>query len=405
MQVEEYHGDKTLSISRWHIVPNGSTTNDDFDASYQTYRNTSYNASSYGPEKALPVPITQDVKPNPLRRLGKKSFWTSKKVWPRITYVVTALVIVIIWVKIMLTFAEQEVKAQQRNRNLGGEKGQRRADFEMYMKGTLKKFDPIERALTVSWGLTYLAQDNSTLLPMGDTLGTNFSFAIYRDVKVVNDDRAIAPDLASVFESYNISTTGRLRIDNVTQPPIAVLGQHPFDSVDTSIDFQQAVEENPWKQPLFGYPFDVWTGSIVFAAVDKDFADISNLSNSWAFGIDGAVLSDSTLNWRITLTSNNTCLFEGEFEGCELHIDFRGKRPDLVRFAAMLAVVVNWLSTFGIFVLTCEAAIMGRLHILTETDILGVCFTALFALPSVRVILPGAPDFGAIIDLIGIIPN
>ncbi|KAG8781424.1 hypothetical protein FRC20_002108 [Serendipita sp. 405] len=71
----------------------------------------------------------------------------------------------------------------------------------------------------------------------------------------------------------------------------------------------------------------------------------------------------------------------------------------------MLAVVVNWLSTFGIFVLTCEAAIMGRLHILTETDILGVCFTALFALPSVRVILPGAPDFGAIIDLIGIIPN
>jgi hypothetical protein len=32
-----------------------------------------------------------------------------------------------------------------------------------------------------------------------------------------------------------------------------------------------------------------------------------------------------------------------------------------------------------------------------ETDILGVCLTALFALPSVRAILPGAPDFGAII--------
>jgi hypothetical protein len=39
------------------------------------------------------------------------------------------------------------------------------------------------------------------------------------------------------------------------------------------------------------------------------------------------------------------------------------------------------------------------------TDLLGINFTALFALPSVRLLLPGAPDFGIIIDLIGIIPN
>ncbi|CAG7855033.1 SubName: Full=Uncharacterized protein {ECO:0000313/EMBL:CCA74385.1} [Serendipita indica DSM 11827] len=48
---------------------------------------------------------------------------------------------------------------------------------------------------------------------------------------------------------------------------------------------------------------------------------------------------------------------------------------------------------------------MRRTYILSDTDILGVCVSALFALPSVRAILPGAPDFGAIIDLIGIIPN
>ena len=39
---------------------------------------------------------------------------------------------------------------------------------------------------------------------------------------------------------------------------------------------------------------------------------------------------------------------------------------------------------------------MRRTYILNETDILGVCISALFALPSVRAILPGAPDFGAI---------
>jgi hypothetical protein len=48
---------------------------------------------------------------------------------------------------------------------------------------------------------------------------------------------------------------------------------------------------------------------------------------------------------------------------------------------------------------------MSRSHILQNSQLLAVCFTALFALPSVRSILPGAPDFGAIIDLIGIIPN
>lgn len=36
---------------------------------------------------------------------------------------------------------------------------------------------------------------------------------------------------------------------------------------------------------------------------------------------------------------------------------------------------------------------------------LGVSFTALFALPTIRSTLPGVPEFGALIDLLGIIPN
>ncbi|KAG8793490.1 hypothetical protein FRC17_008446, partial [Serendipita sp. 399] len=135
------------------------------------------------------------------------------------------------------------------------------------------------------------------------------------------------------------------------------------------------------------------------------WADGINLTNSYAFPLDSAVLSDSTLNWRISLTSNNTCEWGTAFDGCELHIDFTGRRPMLVKFAAVLAVLVNWMSTIGIVLLTCEAVFLRRLHILSETDILGVCFTALFALPSVRAILPGAPEFGAVLDLVGVIPN
>jgi hypothetical protein len=63
-------------------------------------------------------------------------------------------------------------------------------------------------------------------------------------------------------------------------------------------------------------------------------------------------------------------------------------------------LVVNWTSTFFIFVLTCEVLIMRRGFMLSGTDLLGVTFTSLFALPSVRLLLPGAPDFGALSEYV-----
>ncbi|KAG8805197.1 hypothetical protein FRC18_006805, partial [Serendipita sp. 400] len=327
------------------------------------------------------------------------------KAWPRIIYVVVGLVLIIIWIGVMLIFAREEVKAQQRN--LRGDPQSRlyRTANQLVMKGTLKNFDPVARSLTVSWSLTYVDADNKTLRSLGDTEDTSFAVNIYRDVKVVFERRPLTPEANQTIQELGIFPP-MLRIDNATLAPIGVLGLHTWDSLDTSIDFTQAVEDNPWKQPLFGYPFDVWAGSIVFAASDREYADAANLTNTYAFPPDGAVLADSTLNWRIRVQrSNVTCGYGDEFEGCELHLYFTGKRPLLVKFAAILAVIVNWTSTIGIFLLTCEAVIMHRFHILSETDILAVCLTALFALPSVRAILPGAPDFGAILDLIGVIPN
>ena len=53
----------------------------------------------------------------------------------------------------------------------------------------------------------------------------------------------------------------------------------------------------------------------------------------------------------------------------------------------MAVLVVNWLSTIVIFLLTGEALLLRRLHIVDGTDILGVLFAALFALPGVSVLL------------------
>ena len=63
------------------------------------------------------------------------------------------------------------------------------------------------------------------------------------------------------------------------------------------------------------------------------------------------------------------------------------------------------LITLSICILTGEAIILERMYILSGSDILSICLTSLFALPSVRSVLPGAPPFGCLIDMVGILPN
>jgi hypothetical protein len=130
------------------------------------------------------------------------------------------------------------------------------------MQGSLKQFDPDARVLSklmlfvvmptsklfhlaVTWSLVTLDSDNTTLVPMGATINTSFPFNIYRDVKAVPEDRQ------SPFSNNTNNLSNAYRIDNVTVAPIAVLGQHAWDSVDTDIDFAQAVpvSYDPQNQP------------------------------------------------------------------------------------------------------------------------------------------------------------
>ncbi|KAG8844840.1 hypothetical protein FRB91_002277 [Serendipita sp. 411] len=47
---------------------------------------------------------------------------------------------------------------------------------------------------------------------------------------------------------------------------------------------------------------------------------------------------------------------------------------------------------------------MRRSYMLNGTDILSMCFAALFAIPTISSLLSSAPAYGAIIDLVGILP-
>jgi hypothetical protein len=119
------------------------------------------------------------------------------------------------------------------------------------MQGTLKQFDPDARVLSkrmlfdimriselfcsaVSWSLNTIDSDNNTI-PVGSTNDTAVPFNIYRDVKAIPEDRR------SPFSNVTFDPNGDYRIDNITALPIAVLGLHEWDNVDTDIDFAQAV--------------------------------------------------------------------------------------------------------------------------------------------------------------------
>jgi hypothetical protein len=119
------------------------------------------------------------------------------------------------------------------------------------MNGILRQFDPDKRVLSkpmlfviipisepfysaVQWSLFTLDSDNKTLVAMGATNATAYQFNIYRDVKSIPETRQ------SPFPDSTFNPSDWYRIDNVTAVPIAVLGQHDWDGVDTDIYLTQA---------------------------------------------------------------------------------------------------------------------------------------------------------------------
>lgn len=126
---------------------------------------------------------------------------------------------------------------------------------------------------------------------MGSTPETAFPYNVYQDVKAVPEDRN-----STLEPSFDPSQS--FRIDNITLTPNGVLGQHDWDSIDTDIDFTQSIANDAWKQPLFAYPFDEWSGSIVLATTDRLAAQAVGLNNSNIVETLDAFLGDETCEYR-----------------------------------------------------------------------------------------------------------
>ncbi|PVG03820.1 hypothetical protein CPB86DRAFT_869221 [Serendipita vermifera] len=340
----------------------------------------------------------------------------SGSMWPRILYGLVGIALAGIWVGIIASFARNEKDYQERD--VGRDVYEHAQDnprksgkllwlnqderFQIYwfLTGGLQRFDPISRRLNINWALDWKFSYRAGTI--GDEIYKVTDIGIYRDQDLV--------PVNSSYERFSPNSVDEIfdtRVSNVSATPIMILGLNPWESFSTEIDMKQQEIGSPWTQPQLGFPFDRWFGRITFVANAWGYAREANVpSTARGIEIDDAIIQDSLMHWRITLVSKNTCV-KRDSEGtswvwatpnpCRLDLRFTAERTSLVKFATVVSVTVNWISTIFIFIMTCEGVIMQRFQILMAPQLLAVCPTSLFALPSVRAILPGAPDFGALI--------
>ncbi|KAG8798053.1 hypothetical protein FRC16_008124, partial [Serendipita sp. 398] len=266
----------------------------------------------------------------------------------------------------------------------------------LFLVGQLNSFDPFSRNLNLDWTAIQVSQpiDTSDILKTQidiDRREDTVPLAMFRDVLAV-------PDLET-----NITDYQPYRVQNPHVKPVGFLGLTQFDQINTNIGMGQR-STNFWSQPEFGYPFDVFQGKITWVAANNDTITATGRPGTDVQAISGAILTDSLLNMKVRYQVNPTCLYD-DAAGCDLVIQLWVTRTGLVKFCVFVVFGINWFVTIALFSLTGESLLLNRHNILESTDIFAVCFSALFALPSVRSLLPGVPGYGCALDLLGILPN
>jgi len=326
----------------------------------------------------------------------------------RALYVSCLLLLIIIWTVVVITFEDREQKEQWANLNsdLNDKKAQGIfGSFNMVMRGHLRTYESDGNDLTVEWE-AILLDDKNNDIGLGGNTSWMANLAVYRDVHTVPiTNQTIITEYQKFYQGVPDVNVSELVLAEVFQPPpppIGYVGRSTADSVVTDITLNQLSNARPWNQPRWGYPFDRAEGSLILVMCFNDTGAALGHQGIDLVPLTGIEITESILGFNIKANSTSTCSTD---EGCELAIDFVVARPSVVQFVVIVVVIVNWLVTIGIFLLMCESVALKRAHILKGGDIIGICLTALFALPSVRAILPGAPDFGCLVDLVGILPN
>jgi len=84
------------------------------------------------------------------------------------------------------------------------------------------------------------------------------------------------------------------RVKDPNLKPTGFLGISDYDSINTDIGLGQS-SKSIWDQPEFGYPFDVFKGTITFVACDNGTITALNRPGAGVLRMVGAILTDDLL--------------------------------------------------------------------------------------------------------------
>ncbi|KAG9032011.1 hypothetical protein FS842_004183 [Serendipita sp. 407] len=245
----------------------------------------------------------------------------------------------------------------------------------LFLVGQLNSFDPVTRNLNIDWTAIRVEKPSNQmdllsgkldLLSMQidiDRRNDTVPLAMFRDVLAVPDT------------DMNITDYQPFRLQNPFVKPVGFLGLNQYEQVNTDIGLGQRAQ-NVWRQPDFGYPFDMYQGKITWVAANNKTITATGRPGTDVQPISGAILTDSLLNMKVRAEVFASCLYLDQ-PGCELIIQIWVTRTGLVKFCVFVVFAIHWFVTIARFLLTGESLLLSRHNILESTDIFAVCFSAL----------------------------
>ncbi|KAJ6459827.1 hypothetical protein DFH09DRAFT_1230870 [Mycena vulgaris] len=144
------------------------------------------------------------------------------------------------------------------------------------------------------------------------------------------------------------------------------------------------------------YPFDWYRIEFLIAALSPETLETVPMAGASIFNP-----ASGMSQWRL---STNYTYLDLPGQAAKLAVFVTIQRHVVVKISAFLILLLNWLVALALLYMTV-LSVFGRRKLPGGMDSVALPFAGLFALPSVRAVMPGNPPFGCLIDFIGILPN
>ncbi|KZV88881.1 hypothetical protein EXIGLDRAFT_772256 [Exidia glandulosa HHB12029] len=245
----------------------------------------------------------------------------------------------------------------------------------LFLYGGIRKWDMTEKTLSTRW-LPYVCGEKPTdCFPVA----TDVSFFINDDALGIDGFNASASILDLQAAQAGLKHSGWeqfIELDIATEPRSGELNLNGLETDSL-------------------YPFDWYRVQVLVAATSADL-------NSTYPVIGANVFNKVQAQWIASTEYSYLDGFQGSSTKLWIRITLR--RNMVIKISAFLIIVFNWMVTLAILYMTLVYT-LGRRQLPDGLDSVALPFAGLFALPSVRGVMPGDPPFGCLLDFIGIVPN